>query len=49
MARGALQLTVTVVPDSGTGQVGGLAGNMAILVEENKHSDQFDYTLAATP
>ena len=33
MTRGALQLTVTVVPDSGTGQLVGLAGNMTINVK----------------
>src|SRR6266849_3022121 len=32
MTKGAQQLTVTVVPDSGTGQLVGLAGKMAIEI-----------------
>jgi hypothetical protein len=37
MTRGAQQLTVTVVPDSGTGQLLGLAGKMTIKIAEGKH------------
>jgi Protein of unknown function (DUF3224) len=48
MTRGAPQLTVTVVPDSGTGQLAGLAGRMAIHIADGKHSYDFDYTLAET-
>jgi len=43
--RGALQLTVGVVPDSGTDGLTGLAGSMAIVVEGGKHSYTFTYTL----
>jgi hypothetical protein len=49
MMRGAPQLTVTVVPDSGTGQLVGLAGTMAINIADGKHSYDFEYTLAETP
>jgi len=49
MNRGALQLSVTVVPDSGTGQLAGLAGKLGIVIENGKHSYEFDYTLPATP
>jgi hypothetical protein len=35
------------VPDSGTGEVAGLAGRMEIIIAEGKHSYVFDYTLAA--
>jgi Protein of unknown function (DUF3224) len=49
MTRGAPQLTITVVPDSGSGQLEGLAGKMAITVTEGKHSYEFDYSLAETP
>jgi hypothetical protein len=45
MNRGAQQLIVTVVPDSGTGQLTGLAGKMAIIIEGKKHSYEFDYSL----
>ena len=44
MTHGASQLTVTVVPDSGTGQLVGLAGTMKIIIAEGKHSYEFDYT-----
>ena len=49
MTRGAPQLTVTVVPDSGTGELVGLAGKMNIIIADGKHSYEFDYTLAKTP
>jgi hypothetical protein len=45
MTRGEGQLTVTVVPDSGTGELVGLAGKMAINVADGKHSYDFEYTL----
>ena len=45
MARGAPQLTITVVPDSGTGQLVGLAGRMGITIADGKHSYDFEYTL----
>ena len=46
MAHGSQQLSVTVVPDSGTGQLVGLAGSMTIVIADGKHSYEFDYTLA---
>jgi len=49
MTRGAPQLSITVVPDSGTGQLIGLAGKMAINIVEGKHSYDFEYTLAEAP
>jgi hypothetical protein len=49
MDRGAAQLSVTVVPDSGTGQLAGLAGKMAIIVADGKHSYDFEYTLPDAP
>jgi hypothetical protein len=45
MTRGEPQLSITVVPDSGTGQLVGLAGKMTITIAEGKHSYEFDYTL----
>ena len=45
MTRGAPQLSITVVPDSGTGQLTGLAGRMSIIIVDGKHSYEFDYTL----
>ena len=49
MTRGAPQLSVTVVPDSGTDQLAGLAGKMAINIADGKHSYEFEYTLNETP
>jgi hypothetical protein len=43
MARGAQQLTITVVPDSGTDELAGLSGSMMIIIEAGKHSYEFDY------
>ena len=48
MARGVPQLSVTVVPDSGTGEMVGLSGKMAINITEGNHSYEFDYTLPVT-
>lgn len=45
MTRGAMQLSITVVPDSGTGQLAGLAGKMSINIADGKHSYDFEYTL----
>ena len=45
MTRGAPQLTITVVPDSGTGELVGLAGRMLIIIADGKHSYEFEYTL----
>lgn len=45
MTRGTPQLTITVVPDSGTGQLTGLTGSMTIKIADGKHSYEFDYTL----
>ncbi|MEO8058635.1 MAG: DUF3224 domain-containing protein [Burkholderiales bacterium] len=47
MNRGAPQLLVTVVPDSGTGQLTGLGGKFAIIVADGQHRYEFDYTLPA--
>jgi hypothetical protein len=48
MTRGQPQLTITVVPDSGTDELAGLAGSMAILIDAGNHSYTFDYSLSAT-
>jgi hypothetical protein len=49
MTRGTPQLSVTVVPDSGTGQLVGLAGTMDIKITDGKHFYEFDYTLPKAP
>jgi Protein of unknown function (DUF3224) len=45
MTRGVPQLSVTVVPDSATGDLTGLSGSMAIKIEAGEHSYEFDYML----
>lgn len=49
MNRGAPSLVVSVVPDSGTGDLVGLSGSMAITITDGKHFYDFDYTLTQTP
>lgn len=49
MTRGTPELTITVVPDSGTDQLVGLAGRMSIVIADGKHSYDFEYTLAENP
>ncbi|MGA3189664.1 MAG: DUF3224 domain-containing protein [Bryobacteraceae bacterium] len=46
MTRGVPELSVTVVPDSGTGELAGLSGKMKIIVDGGKHSYEFEYMLA---
>lgn len=45
MDRGAPRLAISVVPGSGTGELAGLAGTMAIDIAEGRHSYAFEYTL----
>jgi hypothetical protein len=49
MNRGVPNLSITVVPDSGTGQLTGLAGKMNISIANGKHSYDFEYTLPEAP
>lgn len=46
MNRGEQELVITVVPDSGTGELEGLMGSMMIIIEGGKHSYDFEYSLA---
>ena len=46
MNRGVPSMSITVVPDSGTGELVGLSGSMKIIIEQGKHSYEFEYTLA---
>jgi hypothetical protein len=48
MTRGTPHLVVSVVPDSGTDELAGLAGTMTIKIENGKHHYDFEYTLAET-
>lgn len=46
MQRNAPSLTVTVVPDSGTGDLKGLSGTFNIIIEGKAHYYDFAYALA---
>jgi hypothetical protein len=46
MTRGAPQLMVTVVPDSGSGELLGLAGALTITITDGRHLYDFAYTLS---
>jgi uncharacterized protein DUF3224 len=45
MRRGAPQLTVTILADSGTGALTGIAGSFAIRIVDGQHFYDVDYTL----
>jgi GNAT superfamily N-acetyltransferase len=47
--RGAQHLDLSVVPDSGTGELAGLAGRMAIITADGRHSYELEYSVAETP
>ncbi len=49
MTRGAGELTITVIPDTGTDQLVGLRGKMNIIIADGKHSYEFDYDLPDKP
>jgi hypothetical protein len=46
MRQGTPSLTVTVVPDSGTGELAGLSGQFSITVAGGTHTYEFTYSLA---
>jgi hypothetical protein len=49
MTRGAAQLSITVVPDSGTDQLVGLSGRMDIKITDGKHFYNFEYSIVPAP
>jgi len=47
MSRGTPVSSITVVPDSGTGELRGISGTMTITVaKDGAHSYEFDYQIA---
>lgn len=46
MTRGAPHLSVSVLPDSGTGELAGLSGKMDIKIEGGKHFYEFEYSIS---
>jgi hypothetical protein len=50
MQRGAPQSSITVVPDSGTGELAGLSGSMRITVApDGAHSYELDFRIEPPP
>ena len=47
MHDGAQQLTITIVPSSGTGELSGISGSLAIIIEGKVHRYDLEYTLPA--
>jgi len=45
MNRGVPDLSIVVVPDSGTDQLTGLTGRMVINIADGKHFYEFEYTI----
>ena len=45
MHGGKFDLNVSVVPDSGTGDLTGISGKLKIIIEGSKHLYEFDYSL----
>lgn len=47
MTRGAPELAVTIVPDSGSGELAGISGAMNLIVGNGRHDYSIVYTLPA--
>jgi len=45
MNRGAQSQAITVVPDSGTGELAGIAGSFKIDIVDGQHLYEFEYSL----
>ncbi len=49
MTRGQGDLSITVVPDSGTDQLVGISGKLTIKIENGKHFYDFEYSISKAP
>lgn len=49
MQQGVQTLRISVAPDSGTGDLTGIAGTLMITIEGKVHSYDFEYTLPSAP
>ena len=47
MNRGEPRQSVTVVPDSGTGELAGLTGHLTIDIVDDRHRYDFEYSIEA--
>lgn len=48
MTEESQELRIEVVPDSGSGELAGIAGTLAIRIDNGQHYHDFDYRLPAT-
>jgi len=48
MQGGKYEMLITVVPDSGTGELAGITGKMKIIIENGKHFYEFEYSFVKT-
>jgi len=48
MNRGAMELTVRIVPDSGAGELAGISGTMTIIIAGGLHSYELDYSISGS-
>ena len=49
MDQGVQELIITIVPDSGTGQLAGLRGTLRITITEGVHSYELEHLLPGLP
>lgn len=45
ITRGAQQLVINIVPDSGSAELRGIAGTMSIQINDGQHRYEMEYTL----
>jgi hypothetical protein len=45
MGHGSMHLEVSIVPDSGTGQLTGISGTLNIIIADGRHSYELEYSL----
>ena len=45
MTRGAPEMSVSVVPDSGTGELVGISGKLNIIIADGKHAYDLEYSI----
>lgn len=49
MHDGKNELSIVVVPGSGDGELAGLAGELAVDIQDGRHSYRLEYSLPASP
>jgi hypothetical protein len=49
MAKGVQELSIRIVPGSGTGELAGISGKLEVKIEDKKHFYEVEYSLPAKP